>query len=351
MRRVALALTLFAASACGGADEGPVGTTRAAVVFGEPDVPPRYDATILIRGPVLCTGTLISPHVAVTARHCVSSFEKGVGFGANFRPSELEVFYGAEPRAERDNVVVRIVHNGEQPLGDNDLALIVLERAATAVPFAAVRLSSEPQKGEAVAVAGYGVTDTGTVGERYRREDLSVHYVGPIITLRLGERELMIGESVCRGDSGGPLYARASSALIAISSRGSNGQPEDAAKPWTACVGSATINYYTRTDSFAALIRATVHEVGERTWEEGKPRPEQPNVTVVACTDTASCEAGRECRDGFCLRLPEPEPAPADPAAPPPKTTDGGCAIGRRATASGATLVLALALLALRRRH
>ena len=135
-----------------------------------------------------------------------------------------------------------------------------------------------------------------------------------IAAIFLGANELRIGESVCRGDSGGPRYALSSGALIAVSSRGRNGPPET--NPWSPCVGSATINYFTRTDSFAALIKQTVHQTGELLWEEGQPRPEQPSVTLRTCADASSCGAGYECGDGYCLRLPEPEkPVEQAPAA------------------------------------
>jgi hypothetical protein len=139
MRRAALALTLAAtASACAGGRE-EVGSSRAAVIDGVPDQPPKYDATLkleasLAGGPLLCTATLISPHVAVTARHCVASYDGTTGFGANFPTSELHVRYGAEPSEATDNTVVRIVDNGAQYLPDNDLALLVLRDAAPMRP-------------------------------------------------------------------------------------------------------------------------------------------------------------------------------------------------------------------------
>jgi len=403
MRRVLVPL-VFLLSACVSTTEheGPLGTSSAKIIYGVIDKPAKYDSTLLIQTAVSgttaagCTATLITPHVAITARHCVSEYSSGTGFGADYAPSNMYVWYGAEPYGAGDNRVVRIVHNGGTSIADNDFALVVLKDAVTRVSFSPIRLAKPPLKGETVAVAGYGVTETDTgapelqLHKRFRREDLKISYVGPVPTYYIGAREIMFGESICQGDSGGPVYAQGTGALLAVTSRGGNGQREEPTKPWIGCVGTATYNYFTRVDGFADLIRKTVADVGEILWEEGAPKPTQPTAklpesgtlgsycsaanecvsricvnwagsTVCSqkCNEAAPCPMGFECAGEYCVRSAEPEPAPEEPApaepagsAAPRATESGGCSMSHGDRSPAATIgLLALAVVLLRRRR
>ncbi|MBI2389422.1 MAG: trypsin-like serine protease [Deltaproteobacteria bacterium] len=370
-----------------------LGKTSSPVINGEVDTPPRYDSTILIQTVLSggygagCTGTLISPHVVITARHCVSNYnESSRTFGADYDPKNMYIWYGTEPRGSEDNLVARIVHPGGSYIDNNDFALLVLKNAATKIPFAQIRLAKPPVKGEKVAVAGYGLTttDTGTptsLHKRYRRENLAIAAVGPVESYGIGAKEIVLGESICQGDSGGPVYAQGSVALLAVTSRGGNGKAPTATQPWLGCVGSSTYNLFTRVDGFKDLIVKTVTDVGEKVWEEGEPKPEPPavpvpdpgalgavcangeecasklcvewngsNVCSEACSDLLPCPTGFFCNGGYCLAG---EPPPPDPGttpaagAAPGTTSSGSCAVsGARASdaAEGSLGFLAVAL-------
>jgi V8-like Glu-specific endopeptidase len=407
MRRVSLlfATVLLAACVSESSEESVVGKSASKVINGVVDTPEKYPSTILIQTELAsgygagCTATLITPHVAITARHCVSEYNRSSGFGADYAPSKMYIWYGAEPRGANDNMVARIVHNGASTIDNNDFAIIVLKDAAT-IPFAQIRLAKPPVKGETVAVAGYGVTQTDTpttlgagLHARYRRDNLRISYVGPIPSYYLGSREIVLGESICQGDSGGPVYAQGSVALLAVTSRGGNGQREDPARPWAGCVGTSAVNYFTRVDGFTDMIKKTVSEVGEIIWEEGEPKPTQPTtkmpdpgalgavcagptdcgsklcveydgkkVCSQACSESNACPAGFECAGGYCVaqgeapveppvEQPGEEPAPAaDPGAVTEKK--GACTYGSGASDSSFALMigLGLALTATRRR-
>jgi hypothetical protein len=384
-----------------------IGKVSSKVIYGVVDTAPeKYPSTILIQTELSggygagCTATLITPHVAITARHCVSTYNESTRtFGADYTPSKMYIWYGAEPRGSWDNNVVKIVHNGASRIENNDFAIIVLAKAATTIPFAPVRLEKPPVKGETVAAAGYGVTETDTpstlmagLHKRYRRENLRISYVGPIPSYYIGDREIVLGESICQGDSGGPIYDQSTVALLAVTSRGGNGQRPDPTKPYVGCVGSSTVNYFTRVDGFADLIKKTVTEVGELVWEEGTPKPEQPTtklpdpgtlgafcsaptecasklcvdfggskVCSQVCDDATPCPEGFSCNGGYCAKSTEPTPDPGTdpppgetpaPAADPGNTTSkGGCASSRSADTSFAVLLgIGLALAVTRRR-
>lgn len=404
MRRLPLLAAAVVLAACASANDHEgreaLGRASAPVINGEVDTPPRYDSTILIQTVLSggygagCTGTLISPHVVITARHCVSNYnESSRTFGADYDPKNMYIWYGTEPRGSEDNLVARIVHPGGSYIENNDFAILVLKYAATKIPFAQIRLNAPPVKGERVAVAGYGLTntDTGTptgLHKRYRRENLNIAAVGPVESYGIGAKEIVMGESICQGDSGGPVYAQTSVALLAVTSRGGNGKAPTATQPWLGCVGSSTYNLFTRVDGFKDLIIKTVTEVGEKVWEEGQPKPEPPavpvpdpgelgtvcasadecasklcvewngsNVCSQTCNELVACPAGFFCNGGYCVAgeppPPDPGTTPADGAAPM-TTSSGSCAassVGAAGAGSLGFLGLALGVVATRARR
>lgn len=401
MRRFPLLAAAVVLSACAVSSEPEaIGRSAAPVINGVVDLPAKYNSTILIQTVLTggygagCTGTLITPHVVVTARHCVSEYdEKTRIFGADYKPENMYIWYGAEPRGKEDNTVARIVHPAGKSIEDNDIALLVLKNAAT-IDFAQIRLTKPPIKGEVVAVAGYGLTtlDTGSptdLHKRYRREDLRITAVGPVASYGIGAKEIVLGESICQGDSGGPVWAQASVALLAVTSRGGNGKSPTATQPYLGCTGSNAFNLFTRVDSFADLINKTAAEVGEKVWEEGTTKPEPPKVPVPdpgalgavcasptecasklcvawegsqvcsqACDDATPCPTGFACDGGFCLKGAAVDPG-VTPGGDPPvpaattTTTTTSCSVGDVGASNGAfgLFGLALALVAARSRR
>jgi V8-like Glu-specific endopeptidase len=380
MRTIAFTVFTLAAavtaSACASGTEqrtGSEGTgqSKSAVINGEVDKPAKYDSVLLIEtllnpstGEAAgCTGTLISPHVLITARHCVSTLNESTGvFGADWKPENMNVWYGPEPRGAPDLYVARIVHPAGSTIDNNDFAMLVLKSPASK-PFSPIRLAAPPKTGEKTAVAGYGLTtmDTGTPTElhkRYRRENLSILAVGPQPMYGLGSKEIILGESICSGDSGGPVFDETTSALLAVTSRGGNGTMPTASAPYAGCTGSRAYNIFTRVDGFTDLIKKTVGEVGEEVWEEGTPKPTPPTMPMPdpgalgavcasptecasklcvdfggsktcsqACSDSAPCPTGFDCNSGYCAPHVDAPPGTdpgTDPAADPNAATDDG---------------------------
>lgn len=229
-----LALALSSVLGCSsrdGAVAEPIAAAASPVVHGELDDPPKYDSVVFFQtyiGSGLlfdCSGVMLSPHLIVTARHCVQRLSADeTKFGAAFDVSSTWILVGAfanvYEKTAPDAKVFTVVHGAEKVVMDADLALIVTNTPLPG-PFAPIRLASAPAVGETVAVAGFGWTehdDAAISHHRYRREGLSILALGPDASNAaqpFGAKELELGESICSGDSGGPVFDQASGALLA----------------------------------------------------------------------------------------------------------------------------------------
>lgn len=155
-------------------------------------------------GQALCTGTLISENVVLTAAHCVEG-----------QPEKLVVVFGPRvqsAKAENMRNVDTYVQNPKwghaDEEGQGDLALVHFEGDLPS-GFAPVRLAKKSLKlpqGTDVVMIGYGVTD----GNRQKGAGV----LRETETTVMGEHsptEMMTDghqNSVCFGDSGGPAFVK-----------------------------------------------------------------------------------------------------------------------------------------------
>ena len=181
---------------------------------------PAWMVSILRNGDNHCGGTLIHKDWVLTAAHCVDTHDK----------SELTVCVGksklSKCRAKDKSAISQVKYhqrfNRQNPYGGHDIAVLKLARSfpnRNLSPLA--RLGDEPASGRKVRALGWGVSD-------YSKADVSPNHLQRIDLLFLshadcsplwggldptlicidsrGEEDQIARQSICNGDSGGPIH-------------------------------------------------------------------------------------------------------------------------------------------------
>lgn len=294
-----LAAALVAcAGPAGGETAETVGRARSAIIGSAPS-DASQDAVVMLvfsdpaagrRG--ICTAALVAPRLVLTARHCVSETDADVACdvdggalvgGAvrgNHDPQKLYVFTGKE-RPDLDPATwkpagrgARVLDDGSSNLCNHDLALVLLEQPIEGVPIASVRLGADAEKGERLLTVGWGVTSNADEpSARQQRGGVLVTRVGPdpkdpVLT----PNELGFDESICLGDSGGPIFSERSGAVVGVVSRGGNGR---AAQSELVSTCTQATNLGTKLAPFEDLLRRGFASAGaEPVLEAASPNAE-----------------------------------------------------------------------------
>jgi Trypsin len=242
-----LCCALFQCCSSPAADPG-LSVVQSAIVDGEPSPAGVQDAVLLLRTMVggqelLCTASLVAPNLAVTARHCVANLQDGPfncsvkgelfdnptgagRIGLDLPANSLEFYGGAVPRNKPLAHGLSIVSTVSDTICVNDIAFVVLDQAV-ALPVLPLRQHGRATVGEAVTLVGYGlVSDAQKIivfssQPREQKTGLSITGVGPDsladgVTTVPPRVLLLAGPSGCIGDSGGPLLAASSNALLGV---------------------------------------------------------------------------------------------------------------------------------------
>lgn len=144
---------------------------------GDPAVPAIYI------GGGLCTGTLISPHVILTAGHCISP--------AN------------QTQVDFNGTVIQAVATQDHQTGD--IGLIAMQSAGPVAPIPIAREPLDNHIGELVRIVGFGVTC-----ENCNDSDVKRQGTATLDHVTLEEGGLVYTtndpQGTCYGDSGGPNF-------------------------------------------------------------------------------------------------------------------------------------------------
>lgn len=155
----------------------------------------------------VCTGTLVSRNVVLTAAHCVPAAKEN-----------LQVFLALNPLAEDSDAEGRLVEkivlhpnfSRSEPLISVDLAMISLRENASGTykPASLVKSGMSLHEGQKVLLAGYG-TSSVSQSEGFGR----LRKVSATIASAEGlffEIDQAQGKGICNGDSGGPVFIKTS---------------------------------------------------------------------------------------------------------------------------------------------
>ena len=214
----------------------------------------------------LCSGTLLAPDVVLTARHCLAVRDLAQprpacragswvdtpdsAYVGNVAPGAIHVIIGRSIATDPSGGVVggaaapsfdgapvaavgtRIVDDGAGEMCGHDVAVIVLDHAVDA-PTTSIR-EAPPVVGEKLTAVGWGRTENGYPLAKQMRTGIPVLAVGAglftytrasgaVLSAALVDGELAVGESVCNGDSGGPLLDDAGMVVGVVSRTVQNG--------------------------------------------------------------------------------------------------------------------------------
>jgi hypothetical protein len=242
---------------------GELASQELAIITGAPSGP-EQDAVVMleVEGLGSCSGTLVRPNLVLTARHCIARTDRNVNCAADgsvlggariygdVEPAAVHVMGGTQ-RGALSSLArgARILHDGAVDLCAHDLAFVLLDRAVSGFPVAAMRLAPTAP-GEQLTAVGWGLDGQGGLPvQRAQRAGVAVLDVGPSPVTPA--RTLLTGESTCQGDSGGPLLD-AQGAVVAVASYGGHTDPEPGAGP---CNGADMLNVFSRVGGFPRLAR------------------------------------------------------------------------------------------------
>lgn len=330
---------------CGAEGPREVSAAREPIVGGERSGA-EQDGVVLLRavldgtGEILCSASLVAPNLIMTARHCVSYKTEGDFFcsvrgelienptgggrvGLHVPAASLEVYGGGAPRTLPLARGLRVLSTLSPTACENDLAFVVLDSSLD-FPIVPMRIGEPAQLHEPVVLVGFGITENQQAIDyetqpRLQKRGLAVMAVGPDSiddgVTTVPPRVLVLqGPSGCVGDSGGPLLAESSGAVIGVYSLLLGGS----------CSATGVRHHLVHVPPFRALIDEAFAASGGAPVLEREPTAEMgeagsggavsgaPNAAASGDSSTPTgATGGLGGAAGETAREPESKPKPA----------------------------------------
>jgi secreted trypsin-like serine protease len=342
----ALALASLALCACTRAVVP--GESEQAIVGGTADT--GDPAVVLVIAEVgtmasLCTGEVVSPHVVLTAAHCLDP--SVVGMGATYKVYSGNNITTAHPS---DLLAVKETHFDMQfnikdlPSG-HDVGVVILENPINVTPMVMNRMSiGNSQVNQSVRLVGFGITSsTDTMGQTAGIKRQTTTTLGGVTGTLLEFSDP--NHLTCEGDSGGPalMMYGGQEVIVGITSFGDQ-----------ACM---QMSDDTRIDLYADSFVQPYIDQFDPTASGGFP----PGSIGADCAGSAECSSNvcaHSGSSGFCTAMCDPNSDTSCPKGLHCGTIDGqpycvrngGCSVGGGGSPAGLMgLAIGIALLLFRR--
>jgi Trypsin len=275
----------------------PVLLSSTTSVTGGTAVEPGHwrDAVAVLSLTTACTGTLITPDVVLTSRHCLD-------------PEPVYVVLDTIDFTRTGGEAIRVKWSAAYPGGDDayDVGVVVLDRPATTAPRAiagACAVRAGLVEGGKLHLVGFGVSEPagGGPSSQLHEGTISIADAACNDPAACAPRVSPGGEFIagagsidaCFGDAGGPAYldVPGGAALVGVVSRALPGNGPPCGSGWV----------YVRADQVVPWIEQVTHETVQRTPCLGDA---DPVIRVLdPAPETGGCAAGGGAGGSLVLGL------------------------------------------------